>query len=542
MGRLRARPASASVGDTNARAIVHALCAAQDVRWPRRQYHLSRLVEGGPPLATPRSGVCPFLRHRQLHHLPPCCGPRRRRGTCPRPRYAKYTAATPGAHALPPRAQDSLFLASGGKDLSVIVHSVHRLPAYSPATLSGHRSSVRAIFFGVGGHLLYAVTRDGALNVWELQRRPGKGAAALAAPQRDAPAEDGVGHREDSLGVWWVMSARHFFDKNHARVTSAAFHEETQILVVGFQTGVFAIYELPGGAAVAGASLTAGGMAAAQLTSGHVSGKPGARPPESRGIALTEIHTLSISDARVDACSISASGEWLAFGCGQLGQLLVWEWRSETYILKQQGHYFAEVSALAYSPSGSTVATGGGDSKVKLWSPASGFCIVTFIEHAAPVTDLAFVPHGRALVSASLDGTVRAFDLLRYRNFQTLVSPEPAQFGCVCVDPSGEIVCAGSRDTLSIYVWNLQTAMLLERLTGHEGPISCLVFGGGADGVFLASGSWDQTVRVWDFIASKVLLLARTCPPPPAPPPASAYVEVSLSVFLFVIFSEKGGD
>ena len=120
------------------------------------------------------------------------------------------------------------------------------------------------------------------------------------------------------------------------------------------------------------------------------------------------------------------------------------------------------------------------------------------------MTDLAFIPHGRALVSASLDGTVRAFDTMRFRNFQTFVSPEPAQFNCVAVDPSGEIVCAGSADTLLVYVWNVQTAQLLESLAGHEGPVSCLAFGDATSGTaFLASGSWDKTVRVWDFLSSK---------------------------------------
>lgn len=120
------------------------------------------------------------------------------------------------------------------------------------------------------------------------------------------------------------------------------------------------------------------------------------------------------------------------------------------------------------------------------------------------MTDIAFVPHGRALVSASLDGTVRAFDMMRYRNFQTFVSPTPAQFGCVAVEPSGEMVCAGSRDSLEIYVWSVQTAQLLETLKGHDGPISCLAFGGDASGAaFLASGSWDKTVRVWDFLSQK---------------------------------------
>jgi WD40 repeat protein len=58
---------------------------------------------------------------------------------------------------------------------------------------------------------------------------------------------------------------------------------------------------------------------------------------------------------------------------------------------------------------------GADDAKVKLYQLSSGFCYVTFSEHSAPVTALAFLPTGAAVVSASLDGTVRAFDLLRYR-------------------------------------------------------------------------------------------------------------------------------
>ena len=57
----------------------------------------------------------------------------------------------------------------------------------------------------------------------------------------------------------------------------------------------------------------------------------------------------------------------------------------------------------------------GEPAQVKLWTPSSGFCFVTFTEHTGPVTGVAFLPNSAALVSCSLDGTVRAFDLLRYR-------------------------------------------------------------------------------------------------------------------------------
>ena len=61
--------------------------------------------------------------------------------------------------------------------------------------------------------------------------------------------------------------------------------------------------------------------------------------------------------------AVNCTGEWLAFGCSSLGQLLVWEWQSETYVLKQQGHFY-DMNVLCYSPDGQIVATGGDDGKV----------------------------------------------------------------------------------------------------------------------------------------------------------------------------------
>ena len=57
------------------------------------------------------------------------------------------------------------------------------------------------------------------------------------------------------------------------------------------------------------------------------------------------------------------SGELLAFGCRRLGQLLVWGWQSETYVLKQQSHLY-DMNVMSYSPDGQLIATGGDDGKV----------------------------------------------------------------------------------------------------------------------------------------------------------------------------------
>jgi len=210
---------------------------------------------------------------------------------------------------------------------------------------------------------------------------------------------------------------------------------------------------------------------------------------------FTNLHTLSISQEKISSIAINPSGEWLAFGAKKLGQLLVWEWQSESYVLKQQGHYF-DMNTVSYSPDGQYIATGGDDGKVKVWNSTSGFCFVTFSEHSAAVSGVEFAKQGQILFSASLDGTVRAFDLVRYRNFRTFTSPSPVQFSSFTVDPSGEVVVAGSIDSFEIFMWSVQTGKLLDILSGHEGPVSSLSFS--PTGNFLASGSWDKSVRLWN--------------------------------------------
>ena len=50
---------------------------------------------------------------------------------------------------------------------------------------------------------------------------------------------------------------------------------------------------------------------------------------------------------------------------------------------------------------------------MKLWNTTSGFCFVTFTEHTSGIAAVKFSPNRKFVVSASLDGTVRAFDLAR---------------------------------------------------------------------------------------------------------------------------------
>ena len=92
------------------------------------------------------------------------------------------------------------------------------------------------------------------------------------------------------------------------------------------------------------------------------------------------------------------------------------------------GH-FNNMACVSFCPDGTTLATGGQDGKLKLWTILSGFCFVTFSDHTASVTAVKYsIGKNNVVFSASLDGTVRAYDTTRYRNFRTFTSPRPAQF------------------------------------------------------------------------------------------------------------------
>ncbi|XP_022092797.1 periodic tryptophan protein 2 homolog [Acanthaster planci] len=370
-------------------------------------------------------------------------------------------------------SSDSRVFAVGSKDMHTRVFAVSDTEQLIIYTLGGHKDCVVAVFFEENALDLYSISRQGELVIWEcdtdlndLQPLASSTSKCSNKAERSLSAEQRVKEKagEDGSKALYKKIARHYLNKegDFTQLTCADYHKKNHTLVTGFESGTFHLHELP---------------------------------------EFNLIHSLSISNQCVAAVCFNQPGDWIGFGCSGLGQLLVWEWQSECYVLKQQGHH-NNMNCLDFSPDGQLIVTGGQDGKVKVWNTSSGLCFVTFSEHTASIAGVTFSGKaGKVVVSSSLDGTVRAFDLNRYRNFRTFTSPHPAQFACLAVDSSGQLVAAGAQDSFEVFVWSMQTGRLLEVLSGHEGPVSSLSFSSVAD--ILASASWDKTVKLWNIYAHK---------------------------------------
>ena len=178
-------------------------------------------------------------------------------------------------------SSDSRFIISGSKDSTCRIQAVgHK---FKPVALVAHREKIVACFFSKNKNLVYTASADGAVYVWKWKPNA----------EKDTLSPEELHDIEfSSFEGAWRIKHRHYLKNSHKlKISSCSLQKNHDLLVVGNTNGVFGLYAMPD---------------------------------------LSEVHSLSITQSPISATAINTSGEWLAFASEKLGQLLVWEWQSET--------------------------------------------------------------------------------------------------------------------------------------------------------------------------------------------------------------------
>jgi len=160
----------------------------------------------------------------------------------------------------------------------------------------------------------------------------------------------------------------------------------------------------------------------------------------------------------------------------------------------------ADITAIAFSPDGKTLASGVKDGRVLLWDVNNGEQRRSFQGHEGlAVTEVTFNSKGDKVTSVGNDSVVRVWDVQAGKPTQNLTAHEqPVR--TVAYSPDEKILATGGEDT-RIALWNTQTGKLLGFLEGQGGTINEVAFS--KDGKTLASAGEEGRIILWDVNTSK---------------------------------------
>ncbi|OYT72166.1 MAG: hypothetical protein CFK52_05795 [Chloracidobacterium sp. CP2_5A] len=195
--------------------------------------------------------------------------------------------------------------------------------------------------------------------------------------------------------------------------------------------------------------------------------------------------------AAARALLFASDGRWLVTACDT--EVKIWDALRHRQIASFLGHV-KTIDALALSPDGHTLASGGADDAIHLWDLISKTeqSLLRLPGHAP--TSLAYCPTGD-LISGGRDGRLCLWRSGAADPAQVIEAHAEA-IRAVAVSPNGGWLASSDWNGL-IKLWTTDDFANVATVEAHDGTAQALAFA--PDSLRLASGGGDALVKLWNI-------------------------------------------
>ncbi len=185
-------------------------------------------------------------------------------------------------------------------------------------------------------------------------------------------------------------------------------------------------------------------------------------------------------------------------GSNSQGRVFLYSIQNKTPLYLHK-HSDYEVRALAVSPEGRYLASGGTDCIIRLYDMVESKEKPYLEHHKSAISSLAFNPDKKTLGSSDIGSQMCYWDVSKNGsgdcfNFHFNWANHPVN--TVAFSPDGLIFATGSNDSRLKLFSVLNNNKRMEDLAGHQKYIFQLCFS--PDGKFIATASGDGTIRIWN--------------------------------------------
>ena len=489
---------------------------------------------------------------------------------------------------------DGSTLASGSSDQTVKLWDLHT--GEVKATLTGHKGSIYSVAMSPDGNTLVSGSRDELIRFWDVKTgellrtiagHTERVSGVIFSPDGEKLAS--YGYYDAKISLWdadtgeYLMGLEPNYEgitSDSTRINAIAFSPDSKTLIYGSNHGIIRIWDINknqkkmifggNGDSTYSVSVSPDGKTLASYNSDgtvrildSATGRPlqtitghntmwarfTAYSSHGRSLAClsftgdfqlwepnttTLLKSFEVGLYRIFCAAYSPDN--VTFACGNgYGALAIFDADTGAQNHTIMDAHTDRITAVAFSPDGSTLASCSYDQIIHLWSVHTGHLKDTLVGHEQKIYDLAFTPSGDMLASASDDGTIRFWDPNTGETVNTIETFGGA-VDKVAFSPSGEILVSLSRDDIirfwdpntgehlksitpqepahsiayspdgrtlassharEINLWNTETGELTATFTGHNDSIYPIAFS--PDGKTLISGSYDRTMIFWEI-------------------------------------------